>query len=754
MAISEFIVARRAWIAAAWAALTLILAPKAPRVAEVLDVAARVDGSESEAVDRLMAGTLESRFARFAILVATGIPSPGTAQGDAVLRCIAERVRGAPGVAGVVSWLDEGDSLFLPPRGTGSFLGVGLDAASTREDRIMPGLREVTESLTAELVVEYPGIALRWTGEAALNVDMRRASGEAVARAEQRALPLSAGLLLVAFGAIVATLIPVGVGAFAIVLSLGAAAAVGAWWPVSILVQSVVSMLGLGLGIDYALLSVSRFREELAAGRGAEAAAVETVRHAGHTILLSALTVAIGFGVLLIVPLNEVRGIAVGGLLVVSASAMLATTLLPGALAWLGPRVDWGRLPITKIRGTTAWWSRLGRWVVAHPWRALLLGALPLAALTLQAVRLRTGLPRGNWLPSALESTRALDDLRAMGRGNAIQGIRVVLILPENASVRRSAGWNALGRLADSLDTDRRVRRVHSVVDVAREAGMGRTALAFLSDSLTGGLVTADGRVALLEVLPEDSLDANGLMSFVRELRTQWNGRIGLPGARLQVGGLPAFNADYRDAAAGWFRPVVMLVVGTTLVSLLIGMRSILVAVKAVTLNLLSVAAAFGALTLVFQDGFGGQLLGVEEPMGSVFSTLPVIVFCIVFGLSMDYEVFLVMRVREARKAGKPEADAIVEALETTGGVITSAAAIMLVVFAAFMWGDFLFIKLLGFTLAVAVLLDVTLVRMLVGPALLSLAGRWNWWPDVEPGLRRSTGRPCNGAGRSAGCTR
>lgn len=216
---------------------------------------------------------------------------------------------------------------------------------------------------------------------------------------------------------------------------------------------------------------------------------------------------------------------------------------------------------------------------------------------------------------------------------------------------------------------------------------------------------------------------------MVRELRAKGAMDCGVDGATLTVGGLPALNADYQNAVAGRFGALVMLVIGSTLVALFLGLRSVLVPLKAVILNLLSVTSAFGALTLVFQLGHGAQLFGVSEPLEAVFSSLPIVVFCIVFGLSMDYEVFLITRVMEGRQAGLSDRDAIIDALGTTGPVITSAAAIMLAVFAAFTIGEVLMIKMLGFALAVAVLVDATLVRMVIGPALLQLAGRWNWWP-------------------------
>lgn len=722
------IVRRRGWIALLWALVAAAFLPGAGKVADRLEVGASVEGSESAAVERLLAGPLHSHFARFAVLVIGGIAAPTTVQGSEALHRVLEPLQAADEVSGVVSYLNRPDTLFFAPANGGTFAMVGLRLGA-KTDHLIPRLRAITEGLTARLRADYPALTLRWTGESALNVDLRRTSTEDVGGAERRTLPITAIFLLFAFGALVAALIPVISGALSIAIALGIAALLARVWPLALLLQSMVTMLGLGLGIDYALLMVSRFREAVAAGEGPEAAAESAARHAGHTILLSAATVSLGFVALLTVPLNEIRAIAVGGLLVVVASALLATTLLPGVLAWLGPRIDWGRIRRRGARPSGDGWRRLGRLVTGHPWTALCLSGVPLLILAVQAGRLRTGLPRGNWLPASMESARALDDLRSIGRGNVIQGIRLVLELPEGQSVRRSAGWGALTRFVDSLSHEPNIDRIRSMVAVAREAGMGRSSLAFLPDSVTAGLVSQNGRLALVEILPRESVTPEGTVTLARRLRSAGAAAAQLTGARVIVGGLPAFNADYQDAVAGRFGRIVLLVVGGTFLVMAVGMRSILVPLKAVLLNLLSVGAAFGALTLVFQEGHGGRLLGVAEPLGAVFSSLPLVVFCIVFGLSMDYEVFLMTRVMEMRRMGASDRDAIVDALGTTGPVITNAAAIMLVVFAAFTTGDFLMLKMLGFSLAIAVFVDATVVRIVIGPALLQLAGRWNWWP-------------------------
>ena len=258
--------------------------------------------------------------------------------------------------------------------------------------------------------------------------------------------------------------------------------------------------------------------------------------------------------------------------------------------------------------------------------------------------------------------------------------------------------------------------------------------MSFLPSFAKRTFLSEEGDAVLLEIVPAEGLDSPTRVGLVRDLRRLDTGALlGVPGARLLVGGLPAFSADYEESGRARFARVVGLVVAATLLALFVGFRSLLVPLKAVLLNLLSVAAAFGALVLVFQDGHGVRLLGLPGPVDGVFPIVPALVFCSVFGLSMDYEVFLVARVREERLAGKSDREAIVEGVARTGPVITSAAAVMIAVFAAFMLGRFVLVKMLGFALAVAVLLDATVIRLAIGPALLSLAFRFNWWPGEAP---------------------
>ena len=726
------------------------LLPQAARVEDRLEVQARILGSESAAVEEALQVRFASPFARSALLVVTGAPAPDRPEGQRVLRQVTGALTAARGVTRTYSYLDRRAAYFLGDGGQGTFVIVGLDAGegAGRVDRLVPELRVLSRDLEKNLQAVSPGLALRFTGEGPINHDLWRTSTDDARKAEQRTLPLTLVLLVLAFGTIVAALLPVVFGTLAVALSLGLVSLLATRMSLSILAVNVTSMLGLALGIDYALLTVSRFREARATGLHNDEAASRAAHHAGATVMLSGLPVAIGFLALLLVPLNELRSAAVGGLVVTVVSVLLATTALPALLTWLGPRVESARLLSYDPAARAATYRRFAIWVVARPRLVLALTVPPLLLLAAQGLRLAPSIPRGAWLPAEMESTRAEGDLRAMGRAGALHTLRVLLELPEDTPALGRAGWEATRRLADALGRDPRIAAVQSLRSQLGDEATGDPAAELMAVALAPNhakrtFLSEEGDATLLEVVPTEGLDSPGRVGLVRDLRRLDASTLtGVRGARLLVGGLPAFSADYEDAVSGRFARVVALVVAATLVTLFFGFHSVLIPLKAVLLNLLSVAAAFGALVLVFQDGFGVRLLGLPGPVDGVFPIVPALVFCSVFGLSMDYEVFLVTRVREQRLACQSDDEAIVEGVARTGPVITSAAAVMIAVFAAFMLGSFVLMKMLGFALAVAVFLDATVIRLCVGPALLSLAGRFNWWPGEapSPGARRDTG--------------
>ena len=715
--------------------LAVALGPGAARVEKLLEVAARMPSEQAQRVHDELQRRFRSPFTDRVLLVVEGVPLPTSPDGREALEAIVREVRKTPGVAGTLSSLDTRDTIFQGKEG-GFLIVVGLDSGGRPVEDLLPGLRRTTAALTARLAPQFPGVWLGWTGEVPLNFDLRIASAADARSAELHVLPVTLILLLLAFGGAVAAILPVGVGVLSILLSLGVVAFLARFFAISILIQTIASMIGLGLGIDYALLTVSRFREALATGASPVAAGEEAARRAGWTILLSAFPVTIGFAALLIIPLSELRSVGLAGLLVTLFALLLSVTLLPAVLSRLGPRIDALRIrktPPARAATGSAAWRRWGRRVTGRPVLALIVCCAPLLLLAAQARRLGTAMPLGDWLPRGSESVRAYHELEAMGRSNLIHSLRIVLDLPKGVPLDSEEGWDAARKLFEKLRQDARFERIQCLPAIFDRPD-GRRFLPLLSPAVRRTLESSDGQATLFESVPAASVSPRGQVALARELR-HWDAAsiTGLPGAKMSIGGRPAFDADYEDVVARHTRRVVGLVVLATFLALFAGFRSLLVAIKAVLLNLLSVGAAFGALVLVFQEGYGARWLGLAGPTGSVFPIIPVLTFCIVFGLSMDYEVILVARVAEARRSGLDENEAIAEGLARTATVITSAAAIMIVVFAGFTLGQFLPIKMLGFSLSVAVLIDAVAVRMVIGPALLRLAGRWNWWPG---GLR------------------
>jgi putative drug exporter of the RND superfamily len=723
---------RHYWVSGIVLAATIALLPFSFHAERHLETATRVEGSQAATVQKELADRFRSPFVDQVVLVVQGLPPVDSDEGGHALEPIVTALKDQPGVSGVVSYLDLRDPIFLG-RGGGTFVLVGLSSVDSPVELLVPKLHELANMVANQLRGRYPAVKLELTGEIPLNFDIRKASADDVRRGESLVVPATLVLLLVAFGSLVAALIPLAVGQLAIATTLAITGLLAQRWHLSILVQNLATMLGLGLGIDYALLMVSRFREAISSGHDGPAASLVAARQAGRTLLISASTVAIGFLALLTVPISEIRSIGIAGFLVAGMSVLLTNTLVPAVLALLGPRIDFCRMPFTpkldehRAERTGNRWRQWGKMIVAHPWIALFVAGTPLLLLAWQVRRLDTSLPRGDWLPPAAESVHALHTLQQMDRNGVVESLRMIVELPTDSFAQTDAAWNVLDRLTKRLASDPRSERAISITSIAES---NRSSLLDLSRETRRTFLSSDGRAALIEVLPASSVSLRDQVNWVRELRqTGALALTGVPGATLLVGGIPALNADYETIIRDRFPSVTWLVVGGTLLALLCGFRSIFAPVKAIVLNLLSVAASFGALVLVFQNGHGSRFLGVPEGTGSVFPLVPIVTFAIVFGLSMDYEVFLVARVLEARRSGLSEMDAIPEGLARTAGLITSAAAIMIVVFAAFTFGSFLVVKMIGFTLAIAVSIDATLVRIVIGPALLRLAGDWNWWP-------------------------
>ena len=727
---------RRFWLAMSGFVMALALMPFSYKVERHLETAAHIKGGEAENVDLELAQRFQSPYAHRLVVVISGIPDPDSAESADALGFLTSSLRSVPGVSGAVSSVDWPDPLFTGNNG-GALIIVGLDPHDKAVEALVPILRAKADWMEGQLRSKYPNIKLQITGETPITFDLRKVSADDVKHAEERAMPVTLVLLFLAFGSLLAALLPLGIGVLSISMALGAAALLAHYLHLSILVQNLATMLGLGLGIDYALLMASRFREALAEAHEPGPAADIAAGQAGRTLIISATTVAIGFSALLPVPISELRSIGIAGLLVTVLSVLLCVSILPWVLSLLGHRIDSARVRLSgkkmktreSLCAASERWVRWGSIITRRPWTALLVAGVPLLILAFQARRISPGIPDHDSLPAAAESVRALRTLQGMGRSGIVQSLRVVLELPPQSAALSPAGWLAVSRLTKRFQSDSRAEEVLSLPTLT---GMSDTvdAVQDVPQPIRESFLRSDGQATLIELLPTASVLPNEQIRWVREVRSSDVAAItGVPGAVLRVGGIPALDADYDSVVKEWLPGVVLGVVLGSLLALLIGLRSLFAAVKAILLNLLSVGASFGALVVVFQEGHGSKLFGLDGPTGTVYPIVPILSFAIVFGLSMDYEVFLVARVLEERRSGLSERSAVIEGLARTAGLITSAAAIMIAIFTAFTMGSFLVVQMLGFTLAVAVFIDATVVRMVVGPALLQLAGDWNWWP-------------------------
>src|SRR6202795_1770053 len=376
---------RRLWLAMSGFVMALALMPFSYKVERHLETAVHIKGGESEKVDLELAQRFQSPYADRLVLVISGIPDPDSAKGADAFGFLTSSLRSVPGVWGAVSSLDWPDPLFTGNNG-GALIIVGVDPHDKTVDALVPILRAKANWMEGQLRSQYPNIKLGITGEMPLTFDLRKVSADDVKHAEERAMPVTLVLLLLAFGSLVAALLPLGIGVLSISMALGAAALLAHYLHLSILVQNLATMLGLGLGIDYALLMASRFREALAEGHEPGPAADISAGQAGRTLIISATTVAIGFSALLTVPISELRSIGIAGLLVTVLSVMLCTFILPWVLGLLGHRINAARvrLPARRFKtpdslcAVSKRWVRWGSIITRRPWTALLVAGIPL----------------------------------------------------------------------------------------------------------------------------------------------------------------------------------------------------------------------------------------------------------------------------------------------------------------------------------------------------------------------------------------
>jgi RND superfamily putative drug exporter len=561
------------------------------------------------------------------------------------------------------------------------------------------------------------------TGQPAIQHDLDPQLAADLRRGETVALPLVLLVLAFVLGISLAVAIPFCFAACSIAGTLALLYATTQVVSVTSYATNVVGLIGLGLAVDYSLLVLCRYREELERGAPRELALVRTMAGAGRAVVFSALAVAIGLALLLVVPVPFVRTMGLAGLLIPVVSVGAALTLLPALLSFCGPRLFTRRRLLRRsTRPAREPWSALARGIMRHPVVVLVPAAALLLAAASASVLLRLTPGSLASLPVSTEATRGLAVLRSGFGPGALTPSEIVVDAGSAAAARALAVHAAVERLADRLLRDPEV----SVVALGSKPPY----------------VSADGRYARLVVIGRHEYGDPASRSLVARIRTRLVPAARFPaGADVLTGGAASQGVDFLARISAYLPWIVLLSLVAMCLVLTRAFRSLLLPIKAVFLNLLTVAATYGLLVLVFQRGIGAGPLGVHHS-AEIEGWVPVFLFAAVFGLSMDYEVFLVSRMREEWDIRRDNVAAVAAGLERTGRVITTAALVMAVSFGGFVVGSVPGLQQFGLGLAIAVLIDATIVRTLLVPSLMAIFGRWNWWLPPGPAQLRPTPSP------------
>ncbi|MEX0863869.1 MAG: MMPL family transporter [Acidimicrobiia bacterium] len=622
---------------------------------------------------------------------------------------IQDEVGGITGVAAVGSFLtDDGpvsesmQAALLPVRIAGEdFDAAGLIAEQVRE---------------TVAVIEAPdGFEAHVAGPATLNNDFNHIAEEDLRTGETIGVGVALVVLVVVFGTVVSAVIPIILGVMAIAVALGLAALVGQVMDLSFFITNMITMIGLAVGIDYSLFIVSRFREERAHGHDVRSAIERTGATAGRAVFFSGMTVVLALVGLLIVPNSLFHALGIGAILVVVAAVAASMTLLPAVLAVMGDRVN-----ALRVRRTAAlehqgrYWDRITRTVMARPVISLLLSATILTLAAASFFSIETGLAGVSSLPDEIASKRAFDILDSEFSGGITSPVLIV--------ARGDDALRMIGEMEGLLSGDDRFGPVE--VDPASTEVFALATLALPDD------VTSNASKEAIQYLRSEAVPA--VLS-------------GADGTEVVVGGETAIIVDL-VAQTQDYTPIVFLVVlGLSFILLTLAFRSIVIPAKAIAMNLLSVGAAYGLVAMFFQVGVGPEWVkGIASFLGftqveTIEAWLPLLLFSVLFGLSMDYHVFLLSRIKERFDQTGDNTESVAYGLRTTGALITGAAAIMVAVFSGFAAGQLVALQQMGFGLAVAVLLDATIIRTILVPASMRLLGHRNWylpsWLDWLPNI-------------------
>jgi RND superfamily putative drug exporter len=544
------------------------------------------------------------------------------------------------------------------------------------------------------------------TGSASINSDFSQQATADLRKGEGIGLPIALIILLIVFGTVVAASLPVVLALISITLAIALTAILGHLFSVSTFAVNMITLIGLAVGIDYSLFIVSRFREELTRGRSTIDAVAVAGGTAARAVFFSGMTVVLALYALLLVPTNIFVSLGAGAILVVAMAVFAALTLLPAVLGLLGPRINRLKLPYlgrrlmnARAAGKPSVMARAARGAMRRPVIALAIGAGVMLLAASPLFGMKTGVSGVNTLPNSFQSKQAFEVLGSQFSAGLASPTQIVIDGPA-ASPQVQA---AVQRLRATLAGDRSFGAVQARTDKA-------------------------GDLTLLSVPIAGSSTSDLAIAKVRELRDTYVPQAFAGSlAKVYVTGDTAFNVDYIDVVNSYFPWVITIVLGLSFILLMLAFRSVIVPATAIAMNLLSVGAAYGLITLVFQHGVAASIFGFQR-VAVIEQWVPLFLFSVLFGLSMDYQVFLLSRIKEEWDRTANNRHSVSQGIGVTAGIITGAALIMVAVFAGFASGKLVMFEQMGFGLGVAILLDATLVRILLVPSAMSLFGKWNWY--------------------------
>lgn len=736
---------RRPWLViAAWTALFLIALVGAARIGDVLTGSlGRPDPTSDSAQVARIADVVPGRSGQQLLVVIENTDSDAFREDqDTYVQRLGARLDAVPGVSSVVDAADalRGEPGFADPGGL-RILSVSLSSSDSEEAMDMV---EPVRAATSE--IDRPaGTRVDVTGGPAVNHDIVATGEQDTRRAELLALPLTAVALVLAFGAFGAVLVPLLVGALSVVVALGALYflhdTTGLF--LNVFSQTIASMMGLAVGIDYSLIMVTRFRENLGARRDPALAAHGTVLTAGRTVVYSGLTVAISMAALLVPDSLLLRSLGITGILTVGTAVLLSVTLVPAILTLAGERINapqWLSRPmLRRVDARVRFWERFARRVMRRPvLGALCLGVL-LTVLALPMLAMQVGTPGAEVLPERAESRQGAESLQRAGMAGATSPLDVAVdtgreggfydpqaVIAVDELTREILQIDGVGAVVGPTTGPESIQTadyaaVYSTGEAARYSELG---------ALANQTVATGGRHVVLVVFPDALPTTESTRALTEAIRAKAADLGGGPLSSVLVGGQAQEALELFDDAWSGFPVAIGVTLVASFLLLAAALRSLLLPLKAVLLNLTSVLASFGILVMVFQWGWLGEFFA-PTTFGATTQLdflVPILLFAVVFGLSMDYELFLMTRIQEFHHGGANTEDATARALGRTAPLITWAAAIMLSVFAAFVLVPTPYMKQLGLPLAVSIAIDATLVRMVLVPAFMKLAGEWNWW--------------------------